>query len=78
MFSSECNFARTCWQEVGVDATLPDDQFVVTTWLRCMLANRKVEVLMIIVAVLCGIWFFYFRNKKVWEDKVVTTRVVVK
>lgn len=70
----ECNFARSCWQEVGLHIILADGQ-TLNTWLLRTLANGKAEIILKITYVLWGIWFF--RNKKAWKNKLVTTQVVV-
>ncbi|KAL8094027.1 hypothetical protein AgCh_035785 [Apium graveolens] len=70
----DCQFAKSCWSEEGMSMSTPGDQSV-STWLLSLLSNVSKEVLTKVVAILWGIWFF--RNKKIWENKVVTARMVV-
>lgn len=69
-----CHFAKSCWDEIGMNVSLSEGQSG-SDWLLSMLTHCTKEALLKVVAVLWGIWFF--RNKKVWEDKTVTARLVV-
>lgn len=70
----DCVFAQNCWEEVGMNVSLQADQ-TSSEWLLDMLCTQKMEVLSKLVSVLWGIWFF--RNKVVWENKMVTAKVAV-
>ncbi|KAL8099920.1 hypothetical protein AgCh_032253 [Apium graveolens] len=66
----ECQIAKACWMNMSIHG----DQSV-SSWLISLLTSEAKDVLTKVVAVLWGIWFF--RNKKIWEDKLVTAQVVV-
>ncbi|KAK1356381.1 hypothetical protein POM88_049637 [Heracleum sosnowskyi] len=57
-----------------MNVSVSEDQ-TVSSWMLNMLTNGTMEVLVKVVAILWGIWFF--RNKKVWEDRMVTSQMVV-
>lgn len=56
----------------GYHAVVPDDQ-VILLWLLNFLTDEKRDAVTLIVSVLWGIWFF--RNKLVWENMLVTAKV---
>lgn len=64
----DCPFARLCWHYAGCDYDMSNVEFA-PDWLIQKLASANNDEMMTICRVLWGIWFF--RNKKVWENKVV-------
>lgn len=65
----ECNFAAQCWHHMG----LYFDMWTVENvwdWLLDKLSSESGDKLCRIAMTLWGIWFF--RNKKVWEGRVVS------
>lgn len=65
----DCQFARCCSQQVDLDFDM-SDVFAAPEWLLHKLSGSSQEELVKICTVLYGIWVW--RNKKVWENKVVT------
>lgn len=70
----DCPFALSCWQYAGIvyDMQMVED---VTEWLLQKISIASSEETEVLAKVLWGIWFF--RNKKVWDDKVVTNVVAM-
>lgn len=54
--------------------SLSEGQFM-SSWLLDMVTSNTQDFLVKLVAILWSIWFF--RNKKVWEGRLVTAQVVV-
>lgn len=69
-----CNFASSYWQEKGIRSILWNVEDA-SGWLLDRLCSEKYEVLAEMAMTLWGIWFF--RNKKVWERKVVIAQFVM-
>ena len=65
----DCNFAVDCWNHVRLTYDWSMVEFA-PEWLLHKLNTATAEELMKICVVLWGIW--YWRNKKVWDDKMVT------
>lgn len=65
----DCPFAHNCWQYTGGSFDMHAVEFA-PDWLLWQLSNVSDSELIRIAKVLWGIWFF--RNKKVWESKIVT------
>lgn len=65
----ECQFARSCWQHMGVsiDNWNIEDS---SEWLLQKLSSGSKEELVTISTTLSGIW--YRRNKHIFENKVMT------
>lgn len=58
----DCKFAKSSWQEIDYNISVPGDQDL-TVWLpNAMSSDRREEIIKIIMD-LWGIWFF--RNKLV-------------
>lgn len=64
-----CDFAALCWQQMGVQYDIWEVEDV-SRWLLDKLSSESYDRLKLFAMTLWGIWFF--RNKKVWEQKVVT------
>lgn len=69
-----CAFASLCWQHGGLQFNMweVDDASI---WLLEKLNLESCERFSMIAMTLWGIWFF--RNKIVWEDRVVSTKFVM-
>lgn len=69
-----CPFALACWHYVNMvfDMSLEGS---VPSWLLAKLEVASESEGIVIAKVLWGIWFF--RNKKIWENKVVTAIVAM-
>lgn len=61
-----CPFAASCWEYVGVNYDMGRVEFA-PHWLLHNLSYAKHDKIVVITKVLWGVWFF--RNKKVWENK---------
>lgn len=70
----ECPFASACWSFAGKSYALSSSEDV-ATWLLTKLDTGLTDDIMLIVKVLWGVWFF--RNQKVWENKVVNAAVAM-
>lgn len=70
----DCPFASSCWQYVGIYLEMSEVEYA-PDWLLQMLSTAGNDQLVQIARVLRGIWFF--RNKKVWEDKTVNGRIAM-
>lgn len=70
----DCPFAASCWQYVGLSLDMSMVEFA-PDWLLQKLNGTGHDELLLIARVLWGIWFF--RNKKVWENKVVNSRIAM-
>ena len=70
----ECSFAISCWQSVNllIDTS---EMHEANVWLLEKLETAPQSEILKVCTVLYGIW--YWRNKKVWEDKVVPGRVAM-
>lgn len=66
----DCPFARHCWQYVGREYDMSTVEYV-PDWLIQQINNASGEDISMISRVLWGIWLF--RNKKVWEQKVINS-----
>lgn len=71
---SDCCFAKQCWQEAGIINDMTHNEYA-SDWLNSKLALDNQENLTKIAMVLWGIWFA--RNKKVWEEKLLTPKLAV-
>ena len=69
-----CPFALACWQYVGMVVDMSLEEFVLS-WLLGKLETSSDSEASVIAKVLWGIWFFH--NKKVWENKVVTSAIAM-
>lgn len=69
-----CPFARACWHYAGQSYDLSNDVSV-PSWLLDKIDSTASPEALSIAKVLWGIWFF--RNKKVWESKVVTANIAM-
>lgn len=65
----DCNFARQCWDHVNLSYDMRAVEFA-PDWLLSKVNDASSEEVVKVCTVLWGIW--YWRNKKVWEDKSVT------
>lgn len=65
----DCEFASQCWQYAGLSFNFWEVEDV-STWLLNKLATDNSDQIITIAMVLWAIWFF--RNKRVWEEKRVT------
>lgn len=65
----ECNFARQCWDHVNLSYDMRPVEFA-PDWLLSKINDASSEEVVKVCTVLWGIW--YWRNKRVWEDKSVT------
>lgn len=70
----ECQFARECWQALGVDITAYDIEDL-SSWLLDLIERNDPVLITAAPTVLASIWFA--RNRKVWENKVMTPSVSV-
>ena len=70
----DCPFAQNCWQYVGRTFDM-DSVEDAPQWLLQKLKEADPEEVMLIARVLWGIWFF--RNRRVWENKVVSAMVAM-
>lgn len=70
----DCNFARCCWQHAGLEFDM-GDVFSAPEWLLHKLNVSPQDELIKISTVLYGIWVW--RNKRVWENKVVSGAIVL-
>lgn len=70
----DCAFASQCWQLMGMhfDMWSVEDA---AEWLLNKLETGRYAELIRIAMTLWTIWFF--RNKKVWDNKVVTPKFAV-
>ncbi|KAK1390752.1 hypothetical protein POM88_018930 [Heracleum sosnowskyi] len=57
---------------MGYNLSIPVDQ-IFSDWLLDILPNGKMDLVIKLASILWCIWFF--RNKLVWENKVVTAKV---
>lgn len=71
----DCDFASKCWQKVGLSYDVSAVECA-ADWLLDKLNTETMDRLIIITAVLTGIWFA--RNKKVWEKKEIEANIVMK
>lgn len=70
----DCPFASNCWQVVGSQY----DMLVVDSapsWLLNKMESASLDEMHKVCTVLWGIWFW--RNKRVWEEKVVTPNIAM-
>lgn len=67
-----CPFALACWQYTGLSVAVPLEVSV-SSWLLSKLELCASSEALTIAKVLWAIWFF--RNKKVWESKVVSAAI---
>ncbi|XP_074377163.1 uncharacterized protein LOC141718682 [Apium graveolens] len=65
----DCIFARSCWQVAGIDYDMARVESG-PEWLLNKLETSTQGECVKIVTIMLGIWFW--RNKKVWEDKTIT------
>lgn len=70
----DCPFATSCWQYVGMPLDMSTVEYA-PDWLLQKLNEASHEEIVLIARVLWGIWFF--RNKKVWENKTVNDMVAM-
>lgn len=70
----DCPFATQCWKYAGGSFDMQHVEFA-PDWLINKLSNASGDDCFLIAKVLWGIWFF--RNKRVWENKVVTHTVAM-
>lgn len=70
----DCAFASQCWQHMGLSFDMWEVEDA-TGWLLDKLATESHDHLSNIAMIPWGLWFF--RNKKVWDDRSVTPRFVV-
>ena len=69
-----CQFAMLCWQYSGMVFDLSLVEFA-PSWLLARFESGPDHETFNIARVLWGIWFF--RNKKVWDHKVVTAAIAM-
>ncbi|XP_074374833.1 uncharacterized protein LOC141715263 [Apium graveolens] len=69
-----CPFAVACWQYSGLSVDISGGDYA-PAWLLSHLSCEDTSRVLGITKVIWGIWFF--RNKKVWEDKVVTAALAM-
>lgn len=69
-----CPFAMACWNYTGLALGTIEDQ-AASNWLLIKLHTTSMQEVLLIAQVLWGIWFF--RNGKVWDNKVVTAAVAM-
>ena len=67
----DCKFAQECWNHVGLVYDWSQVE-VAQEWLLQKLSTANMDELLKICVVLWGIW--YWRNKKVWDGKLVTSK----
>ncbi|KAL8114290.1 hypothetical protein AgCh_021225 [Apium graveolens] len=70
----ECSFAMSCWQHVNLLYDT-NEMYEANVWLLHKLETGSQSEITQVCSVLYGIWFW--RNKQVWEGKVVTGKVAV-
>ena len=70
----QCPFALACWSYYGAAYAMSTEDSA-SGWLLFKLDTCSSEEILLIVTVLWGIWFF--RNKKVWENKRVTADIAM-
>lgn len=70
----DCRFASQCWQHAGLAFSMWEVEDA-STWLLNTLDSADNDHLVKVGMTLWAIWFF--RNKKVWENKVVSPQFVV-
>lgn len=70
----DCEFASQCWSFVGLvyDMRSVEDA---SEWLLSKMSNASVAEIIKLCTVLWGIWIW--RNKRVWEGKVVTAGIAM-
>lgn len=71
----DCTFAGGCWTQAGLHYDWSDVEFA-PCWLLQKLSTATSEELVKICVVLWGIW--HWRNKKVWDGKMVTPEFAMK
>lgn len=69
-----CPFVVACWHYVGMFFDMALDENA-QAWLLSKLRSASVPEVLTIARMLWGIWFF--RNKRVWENRVVTTALAM-
>lgn len=70
----ECPFAAACWSVCGYNYDLTSSENE-ASWLLAKLDTSSSDEVLLIARVLWGVWFF--RNQKVWENKVVTADIAM-
>ena len=70
----DCPFAKSCWQAVGFSLDM-SQVYSAPEWLLSKLDTSNQAESVKLTTVLWGIWFW--RNKKVWEDKSVTAEIAM-
>ena len=70
----DCGFAKECWQIVGLSYNMWTVENA-ADWLLERLSTDSSEVLSKIATVMWGVWFA--RNKKIFEEKVMTPAAVM-
>ncbi|XP_074352876.1 uncharacterized protein LOC141692031 [Apium graveolens] len=70
----DCDFITGCWSYVGLQFDWSTVEYA-PDWVLQKLSTSTNEELQIICMVFWGVW--YWRNKKVWEDKTVTPVVAM-
>ncbi|XP_074377607.1 uncharacterized protein LOC141719125 [Apium graveolens] len=70
-YQTWCEFATQCWQQLGLQDNREEVEDA-SEWLLDKMSSESVEKLCTIAVILWGIWFF--RNKKVWENRVVSSK----
>lgn len=70
----DCDFAKQCWHAAGLCFDM-SQVYSAPDWLIHKLDTANQEESIMVASVLWGI--FFWRNKKVWEDKAVTTDVAM-
>lgn len=69
-----CPFVVACWQCTGLRYDLSMEEYA-PSWLLNEIQSVNSSQAVVITRVLWEVWFF--RNKKVWENKVVTAAVAM-
>ncbi|XP_074378321.1 uncharacterized protein LOC141719854 [Apium graveolens] len=70
----DCLFASSCWHYAGLTYDMQTVDFV-PDWLIQKISSASREEIEVVAKVLWGMWFF--RNRRVWDNKVVTGRVAI-
>lgn len=70
----ECDYARSCWHAVDLSYDMSEVVYA-PEWLLYKLESSSQAEVIKISTVLWGIWFW--RNKRVWEEKVINPAIAM-
>lgn len=70
----DCDFAKQCWGKLGLNYDMSEVEFI-PEWVLKKLTDAPVDEVVKVCVVLWGIW--YWRNKKVWENRVVSPELAM-